>query len=278
MEIIAILAAFAGGIFGSIVSGTIAFIFTGLMALIGIAISLSTGDASFLNEVAFGPFFSPSVAFVGAVAAAAYAGKIRDNKQDLDNYPQGQDVNFPLFGTNNSMVLVIGGIFGVLGYVTNFYLGKISIGMDTVALTVVIYGVVARYLFGGSLMSKDIKAPYFDANNLLFNTVAGLAFGLATSFVVLKTGVNNLGWAFSAVSLIFAFTTVKSFPVSHHITMSTGYFALASGNFYIGAVAGVIASLLGIVVAKFTNENVDSHLDMPAVVIFIASIIALNIF
>lgn len=64
MTLILILAAFGGGVFGSLIGGTIAFIFTGILALLGFAILLTTGDSMILDKIAFGPFFGPQVAFV----------------------------------------------------------------------------------------------------------------------------------------------------------------------------------------------------------------------
>lgn len=75
MTILNLCLAFAGGIFASLIGGTNSFIFTGFTALAGIAISLVTGNDDFLNTVAFGPFFSPAIAFFGSVASTAFAGR-----------------------------------------------------------------------------------------------------------------------------------------------------------------------------------------------------------
>ncbi|PWJ25437.1 hypothetical protein ATK17_1558 [Branchiibius hedensis] len=70
-----LLLAAGGGFLGAAIGGLNAFIFTGLAVLLGNAIMMAGGSAGFLNTVAFGPFLGPHVAFVGGVAAVAYAGR-----------------------------------------------------------------------------------------------------------------------------------------------------------------------------------------------------------
>lgn len=274
MTLVLILAAFGGGVFGSLIGGTISFIFTGIIALLGFAVVLTTGEKMILDQIAFGPFFGPQVAFVGAVAAAAYAG--RKNKM------AGNDVNYPLFITKDAGSLLVGGVFGVLGYVTNYFLSTTGFGIDTVALTVVIFGLVTRLLIGGggltSHYEKNEKWSDGLQNELLFHVIWALGLGLVVGFAVIETGLANFGWAISAVSLIFMFTNVKAFPASHHVTMVAGYAALAFNNIYMAAAFGVIAVLMGEFFQRTTNTKVKSHLDMPAVVIAICSLVILTLF
>lgn len=51
---LALVGAFAGGVFGALFGGTTLFIFMGLMVLLGSAIALSGGGDTFLLQVAFG--------------------------------------------------------------------------------------------------------------------------------------------------------------------------------------------------------------------------------
>ncbi|MFY9427676.1 MAG: hypothetical protein WAQ97_00540, partial [bacterium] len=102
-----LLAAAGGGIFGAALGGVPAFVFTGLMVLVGIAAGFSgaTEAAAVLNEVAFGPFFGPHVAFCGGVAAAAYAAK-------KGIHESGKDVATGLIKLNDPGVLLVGAVFG----------------------------------------------------------------------------------------------------------------------------------------------------------------------
>lgn len=85
---------------------------TGIFSVAGsVAAMCGAGDASniLLNYVAFGPFFGPHIAFAGGVAASAFARK----KGITEN---GADIATALGGCNEPSVLLVGGIFGVIGF------------------------------------------------------------------------------------------------------------------------------------------------------------------
>ena len=67
-------------------------------------------DDTFLNATAWGPLFGPHIAFAGGVAAAAYAAKTGKLKSG------GKDIVASLMGLNAPDVLLVGGVFGSLGY------------------------------------------------------------------------------------------------------------------------------------------------------------------
>ncbi|GAA0475304.1 hypothetical protein [Alkalibacterium indicireducens] len=177
--IILLLASFGGGVFGALIGGLAAFIFTGIAALIGIAIVLSGGGDAFLSEVAFGPLFGPHIAFAGGVAATAYAGrktasknrKLKEEKNlsgadvvledhelmngetDVEN---GADITSPMFKTIDPIVLLIGGVFGMLGFGINYLFATVlALPLDTIALTVFVLGVIARFAFGKSGLTVE---------------------------------------------------------------------------------------------------------------------------
>lgn len=284
MEIMMILAAFGGGIFGSVIGGTIAFIFTGVMALIGIAINLAVGDATFLNTVAFGPFFGPHIAFVGGVAAAAFSGLRKRQIEDKEKsalYVDGADCASPMFLQKDPMVLLVGGVFGVAGLFMNDILVKSGLGIDTIATTVVIMAIITRFLIGKQGLfgkySENEKRFDFSGSYLLYTALWGFGVAAVTSYAALIINVNNIGWAMSAVSLLLLYTSANKFPVSHHVTMVAGYIAFATGNVVAGAFAGAIAAIAGEYINRWTNTHVNSHLDMPAVVIALGSFVALTL-
>ena len=282
MELALILAAFGGGLFGAAIGGTISFIFTGLMALVGIAINLSIGDASFLNTVAFGPFFGPHIAFVGGVAAAAYAGLKKCEGAELNEYTiDGADCATPLFAIKDPMILLVGGVFGVLGLLINNMLINTGIAIDTIATTVVIMGIASRLLIGkqglfGAYPSGEKKFD-FSPRYIVYTALWGFGLAAVTSYAALAINVNSIGWAISAVSLLFLFTKANNFVVSHHVTMVAGYIAFATGSVLVGAVSGAVSSMAGEYINRWTNTHVKSHLDMPAIVIALGSFVALTL-
>lgn len=285
MDIMLILAAFGGGVFGALIGGTTAFVFTGFTGMIGVAIALSTGDGTFLNTVPFGPFFGPHVAFVGGVAAAAYSGmrkaKLAGSEEAL-NYVEGYDTMTPTFRVKDPIVLLVGGVFGVGGLLLNQLIVNTGLAVDTIAMTVVTMGLVVRFLIGRQGIVGDFPAGEkkfnFGANSIIYTLLMGFALSLVTAYAVVTLDINNIGFTISAASLIFLYTSANNFPVTHHITMVTGFAAMASGNILIGALFGAGAAILGEYVVRGTNAYVKTHLDMPAIVITIGSLIALNIF
>ena len=55
-DLIYLIAAFAGGMFGAAVGAIPAFILTGLAAVIGAGVAIITGDGTLVGSIAFGPF------------------------------------------------------------------------------------------------------------------------------------------------------------------------------------------------------------------------------
>ena len=85
MSILAIIAAFGGGVLGAYVGAVPAFIMTGVLALVGNLITAAgvSGDIA-VGVMAFSSFVGPQVAFAGGVAAAAYARKVGKLKDGAD--------------------------------------------------------------------------------------------------------------------------------------------------------------------------------------------------
>lgn len=300
MDITMLLISFAGGAFGTFIGGTTAFIFTGILALLGIGVSLSTGNTAILDNIAFGPFFGPHVAFAGAAAGAAFAGKLSRKKvreyehqqnlpdDDLVRGPgmrpdtiEGQDTLVPLYKTQDPSVLIVGGIFGVAGYLIQYLYGTVlQIPIDTVALTVATICLVCRFAFGESGLTGVFPegAKRFDmgAKSILFTLIWGLSLGALTGYASILLNVNNIAFAISAISLIFFYFGLE-FSSTHHVSMVAGFAAIAFGNIWIAALFGMIAALTGEYVGRLVNTNVDTHVDREAITISFWSFIILGI-
>ncbi|MFD1412210.1 hypothetical protein [Oceanobacillus jeddahense] len=308
MSLVAILAAFGGGVFGALIGGTTAFVFTGFLGMAGVAAAVAAGNNLILDHVAFGPFFGPHVAFVGAVAAAAYAGKIskkrlenadflsnpvnantvlgdHTDKEKIfaedDRHVDGADTTVPLFKTTDPMVLIVGGIFGILGYLVQHLYGPVlDIPIDTIALTVATFAIITRFMFGtsgltGIFPSSEKRFP-FSGKMLLFNAIWGFAFAGLVGYAAIILDMDNIGFTISAASLIFLYFGLK-FPVSHHVSMVAGFAAIALGSPWLAALFGLFAVITGEYVQRLFNTHVDTHIDMPAIVIATWSFIILGI-
>lgn len=274
-NIILILAAFGGGAFGALIGAIPAFIFTGVMGLLGVVEMLAKGPGLIVPNIAFGTLFGPHIAFAGGVAAAAFAA---NKKNNLDG---GMNIVVPLLKTKDDSVILVGGIFGILGYIINALIASTGLKIDTVAFTVVASGLIARLAFGktGIIGRPEDKSTrtFFNSNNLGFNILWSLSLGIVISYLVNLTQINILGFCISASSLIFLQMGLE-FPVTHHISLVAGYATIASGNIFIGAVAAVIAWFVGNAFENTFNSHCDTHIDPPAGTIMICSFIIFAIF
>lgn len=275
MDILMILVAFGGGLFGALIGALPAFIFTGFVVIAGVAASLvGAGSFDLIGGVAFGAYLGPHIAFGGGVAAAAFSAK----KGDLE---AGGNILMPLTKYGDPMTLIVGGLFGSLAFVINYlYASVLTLPTDTVAMTVVTSGLIARFVFGKSGLLGDTKVEdrkYFpQSKEFIFLLVQGLGLGLVVAHFTLATGSAVLGFGISAASLIFA---QAGFPVpaTHHVSLIAAIATLATGNIFVGALFGAISCILGDVVLKTFNSHCDTHIDPPAGAIFILTFVV-NLF
>lgn len=268
MDIFMILASFGGGVFAAGIGALPAFILVGIVGLTGLTVT--TGPINMVDNVAFGAFLGPHISFAAGVGASAFAHKI-------GKLESGADILTPLNKFSDPIILLVGGIFGVFGYVLNYIFAEIiHVPADTVALTIVVLGILGRLVLGKSGLRGDlnVKGRKFLPNKkeLMYLICLGFGAGIVSSYYAVTTGVSILGFLISAASLIFL-QMGFAVPVTHHITLMAGLAGVTSGNIYIGAIFGVVAAVLCDIIAKNINSNVDSHIDPPATTNFLVSLI-----
>lgn len=140
-----LIAAAFGGFFGAAIGALQSFILCGLTVLLGVMGLFGNSAATFISYVPFGPVFGPHIAFAGGVAAVAYASK--------RGQANGKDIVTPLITLKRVDVLLVGAGFGMFGYVLHAAVAAIPwFGghTDSVAVTVIISALVARFAFGHS--------------------------------------------------------------------------------------------------------------------------------
>lgn len=289
MDMFALVAAFGGGAFGALLGALPAFIMTGCFALAGGLIAADGGADIGVGFMAFGSFMGPHVAFAGGVAAAAYAGKKGSLKA-------GNDIVTALNGLGEADVICVGGLFGVIGFIICNLILMTPLGplTDAVALTVAISGCIARLAFGktgllGKYAGKEPRVWIMGGKGFTYNVMLGAVVGIAVSFVAAsmkKAGVPDaaLGvypvicFGFSAISLIFA-QTGFAIPATHHITLPSGLGAIAGiaawgpEGAILGVLIGIISSVYGDLMGNSFNSHNDSHIDPPALTIFMMTIL-----
>lgn len=276
-----LVAAFAGGLFGAAIGALPAFIFTGFAVLVGLAAGFGGSQFDFLGIVAFGPVFGPHISFGGGVAAAAFAAR-------KDKLSSGKDTVTALAGLGTPDVLLVGGLFGIGGYLLQKVLGLYLTGYtDTVALTVVLSAIAVRLLFGrtgvfGKLSPEAAKrgrftpggdevwAPWQQEWGQVLTL--GLGAGLMSAWIALTVAAVDpklaglggvIGFGISAASLLFLQFGVKV-PVTHHITLIAALAAATSGSLLVGALFGMLAAVVGEFSSRLMFIHGDTHIDPPA--------------
>lgn len=302
MDVTMLIAAFGGGLLATSIGGVSSFVFTGLTVLAAIM----GGDfgAPAVGIISFGSWFGPMVAFGGAVAGAAFAM----NRNHIEN---GQDIVTPLCKFGDPMVLVVGGLFGMVGFLLNFaisgllgpalFTGLLGKGAaawtDTVAFSVMLSGMLARLVFGktgltGKAPAGEARKWFPSGQRLAFLVVLGLGIGLLIGGVaatlgtlgfagskeamMLFTNVPVIGFAVAAISLMFI-SMGYAFEGWHHIVLPAGSTAVllftATGSPIVALVGGAVTGILGALIGEWAgmtfNSYADTHIDPPAVTIFI---------
>ncbi|WP_028708082.1 hypothetical protein [Propionicicella superfundia] len=263
-----LIAALGGGFFGAAIGGNFSFVITGftaLMALGAAAIPTTTGDpgavsATVFGYLAFGPFTGPHVAFGGAVAGAAYAA----HKGYTES---GKDIVLPLARLGKPDVLLVGALFGGIGYIIQQIYANIpwfGTHTDSVAVTVVTSALIVRAVFGknatdpehgSSLVNFEKRIdglkPRDDAAWLRHMETpgqlvplgffagllaAGAALYLAFTFPGIAGNANVFPFAISAVTILFL-NIGYNIPVTHHITNIAGLGAIMFFPIFLGNAA-----------------------------------------
>ena len=274
MDWTTVLAAFGGGMWGAAVGAVPAFIFTGILALLGAAAAAS-GHSELLG-IAFGPVFGPHVSFGGGVAAAAYAAS-------RGKLPTGRDIGSALMALKSVDVLMIGGLFGVAGLIVNAGLtrGGAANWTDTIALTVVLTGIGARLIWGkssvfgtvteptGRRFHPDDSATWLPWQQDLAHVLGiGLAVGLMGAYLAsqsgLSAGADALSFGIATTVLTFLVMGHKV-PVTHHIALPAAVGVLHGAGFAGGVLCGVAGALLGELASRVFLIHGDTHIDPPAV-------------
>lgn len=293
MSIFNLIAAFGGGAFAASIGALPAFIMTGVFAVVGAAVSMAgAADAGniLVNYFAFGSFFGPHIAFAGGVAAAAYAKK----KGISDN---GADIATACAGHNAPDVLIVGGIFGVIGFlfkefvVMNLFAGTISprLVTDAPGITVFLSAILVRLVFGGKLRTGD---KTISQGGALGNTIViGICYSLLVAgvyfagleVVPIETFAGSyhvLIFGMAAIGLVFA-EIGQPFFGCHHIVIIAAETAVQcynnTGNAWMAVIMaivfGTISAIICDVETNLINSGSDSHIDGPACAIFIMTFV-----
>ncbi len=256
------------------------------------------------GTIGFGAVTGPHIAFAGGVAATAYAGqKYPEMKPDGWDYHFGKNILYA-FGTKPD-ILAVGAIFGALGMLVTQVMNGIGFPTDNIALSVVATAFLARVVFGYPIVGKVGGSSILDmspfereekrmmadggiATDRLATepwlphqykwsgvTVIGLVGGTLGGYIWLQTGSIFMGYAISAMSLLFLNLGVEKIPVTHHITLLGAVGALialpAIGSelaaLLVAGAFGTICALIGELSQRVFYSHSGTHVDPPAMAI-----------
>ena len=272
-----LLLSFAGGVFGAAIGALPVWILCGLAVLIGSALNASSSFDTFTNVVGWGHFIGPHTAFVGGTGAAAYAAR----KGQLD---QGRNILVSLMGLNNPKVLLIGGLFGSLGYVflylaclvpdyttipwTNHIALAVILGMVAIRLTVGKTGLFGKVKAGASRWKVSEVAswvPYQSKPGMI--AIISFSVALASAHLVM-TVPNSIGIIFGFVAFLLIFMQFGfNVPVTHHIALTAAFATLITGSPIWGVSMGLMTGLVAEYIACLFVYHGDTHIDPPTMAI-----------
>jgi hypothetical protein len=180
-------------------------------------------------------------------------------------------------------VLFVGGAFGALGWLLNFGLGRLGVAnwTDSIALTVVLTGMLARVMFGrtslfgavsapaGRRFQPDDSATWLPWQQDLPHVLAiSLAVGLIASYLAagsgLTAGSDALAFGIATTVLIFLIMGNKV-PVTHHIALPAALGVLHGAGFVGGVACGIAGGVIGEIASRAFLIHGDTHIDPPAV-------------
>jgi hypothetical protein len=303
MELVLIgaLVAFCAGAFAAALGAVAAVTLAGLFAFV--ALLVAPGQANhvdFLGFYAFGLYFGPHVSFAPAVAAAAYAGRRGLLAED------GKDILTPLISTNRVSPLVVGGLFGTLGFFVQRGLADLwGSRVDSIALTVVAICLLGK-LFGRRHVREllgqtppEVKAAggryswtspvvwlQWQCTPPMLTMVGIFAGGLAgwMAWVLLQDPATAPlailpGWAIGVVTFFFFCSGLK-IPVTHHVAMvgalaTVQSYAVTQSSLSIlwGVAFGIVGAFGGEYLSRTINTFGHGYVDPPAAIIFVGTVL-----
>ena len=286
----------------------------------GAAPGVTAGElgAGITGVIGFGAITGPHIAFAGGVAASAYAGKKYPEMEPDDwDYHFGKNIGYA-FGTKPD-ILAVGAIFGVLGMLI-FRFGNALVvvsgtaATDFIAVSVFVTAFIARGVFGYPIVGRASGSNLLDMSPFEREeskvsadggevpaehkgrlatepwlphqyrwsgvTAIGLVGGILGGYIYIQTGSIFMGYAISAMSLLFLNLGVEKIPVTHHITLIGAVGAVvflptagAVAALLAAGVFGAVSGLLGEVTQRLFYAHSGTHVDPPAMAIAISMVI-----
>ena len=272
------LFAFGVGILGVMFGGIQTFICTGFAGIVVYALKAAGVEPTLLGDSVLNTLLLPAIIFNAAAVATAVAAR---------KYPEikGWDITRSLIFTHDTGLMLVGGAAGMAGYLLFSLLSYIGIPGDAGSLAIVIIGVLVRLtLSTGRKWNPDATQYYREQGwqYWLYQTVTGVAVATVFALLLHDAGPTfyGVGFSISAALLLFGYAgDGQKVPTTHQITNIVGVtLGLTGGNVALAILFGCLTNIVYLLVAKYFNEDCSTHVDGPAVAIFLSSMVLNLIF
>ena len=269
---------FAVGILGAMFGGVQTFICTGFAGVIVYVLKAAGIEPTLLGDSVLNTLLLPAIIFNGAAVATAYAAR---------KYPEikGWDITRSLIFTHDPIVMLIGGLAGMCGYLLFTALSYLGLPADAGSCAIIIISVIARLTMStGRRWNPDATAYYRKegVRYWVFQSINCLATATVFAFLLKEAGPEyyGVGFSISALLLIFSYAgDGQKVPTTHQISNIVGVtLGLTGGNFVLAVLFGLVSNTIYLVFAKYFNEDCSTHIDPPAVAIFVTTLILNAIF
>lgn len=267
---------FGVGILGAMFGGIQTFICTGFAGIVVYILKAAGVEPTLLGDSVLNTLLLPAIIFNGSAVATAAAAR---------RYPQikGWDITRSLIFTHDPLVMLVGGVAGMGGYLLFSLLTHIGLPADAGSVSIVIFGVVTRLTLSTGRKWNPGATAYYRKEGVrywVFQTINCLAVAVVFAFILHEAGPQfyGVGFSISALLLIFGYAgDGQKVPTTHQITNIVGVtLGLTGGNMILAVVFGLIANTIYLVFSKYFNEDCSTHIDGPAVGIA-ATTLLLNI-
>lgn len=261
-----VIAAFAGGLLGAALGALPSFTLAGIVIVVGEAASIvgrsvasevEAIDATLpliatglTGSIGLGPLLGPHVAFAGGVAAAAYAADSGYMPGNAEYHP-AKSIDLSLGSKPD--VLLVGGLFGILGYAIATLSGTVlGIPMDPIAFAIVVSAFIHRIVFGYPIIGSPADgngwldmSPYESGETRagsdralvepflpyqsawLNNLVLGLGVGLFSAYITYVSASPFLAFGLSIATFAFVIIGTWKPPITLHMALPASIAALA---------------------------------------------------
>ena len=263
-----ILLAAGAGVIGTLTGGMEAFIIYGFILIFQTAMTSCGIELPFFSQYVSGLFFMPCVMFSATVPATGLAAM---RKHDINAWEIGRSLAF----TNDPLILLIGAVTGVAGYLIFMGAEYLHLPLDTGSFSVVAVALIARLAFKHKKhFNKAAVYVFRSGKRWVFQMIIAAVVSAVTAYFYQQTGILTIGFMMSAALLLLQlFQRTQFFPTTHHITMVSALAMAATGNIFIAMGFGMLAEIIFTLFAGFFNMGCGTHIDPPAVTILFCSFI-----